>query len=51
MKYKVKVAYRADVTVEVEAENEKEAHDKGLVEADESLLGNIRVYDMEVKAV
>ena len=49
MKYKVTYEYRARVTVEVEADNEKDAVENGLEEADEGINGAINLYDTTVR--
>lgn len=48
-KYSVTYEYRGKVTVEVEAENEKEAETKGLKEADFYMAGAMTVYDVTVR--
>lgn len=49
MKFRVTVEYRATVTVEVEAENERQADTQALIEADQSIGGNLHVYNVTVK--
>jgi hypothetical protein len=51
MLYKVTYEYRGKVTIEVEADNEKDAENKGLPDADEAIAGNLQLYDVSVKPV
>lgn len=48
-KYKVTYEYRGKVTVEVEAEDEKQAERFGLDEADECIAGSLMVYDTKAE--
>lgn len=49
MKYKVTCEYRGKVTVEVEAENAREAEQLGLIEAGESIQSNLAIYDVRAR--
>lgn len=49
MKYKVTYEYRAKVTVDVEANSEKEAEEAGQQEADESINLSLELYDVRVR--
>lgn len=51
MKYKLIYEYRARVPVEVEADSEEEAQEKGLSDADDYLQGYLSVYGIEVKEI
>ena len=48
-KYKVRYEYRGTVTVEIEAENETDAENESLQEADESIHHNLLVYSVDVR--
>lgn len=49
MKFKVTYEYRGEIIVEVEAENADEAEKLGMAEAEESIVENLSLYDVNVR--
>lgn len=47
--YRVHVEYRGSTTIEVEADDESEAEALAISEADESLLGFLSVYGVDIE--